>query len=53
MMYQLKGYVFVHQEDKIIPVSFENPVEGYEEAHELFKRSNLPYYMFLLKEVRE
>ena len=51
-MYKLKGYVFIHKDEHIIPVPIDNQVEGYGQAHEFFKNSNLPYYMFILKEVK-
>ena len=52
-MYKLKGYVFIHKDGKIIPVPVESQVEGYKQAHEFFKNSNLSHYMFLLKEAKE
>ena len=52
-MYKLKGYVFIHKDKQVIPIPVDNQVEGCEEAHDFFKRSSLPYYMFLLKEVKE
>jgi hypothetical protein len=51
---KLKGIVFVNKNDQIIPLPLETETEGYEAAHEMFKRSNIDYYMFLLKpEVKE
>ena len=52
-MYKLKGYVFINKGKQVIPVPIDNQVEGYEQAHDFFKRSNLSHYMFLLKEVKE
>lgn len=52
-MYKLKGCVFIHKDKQVIPVPIDNQVEGYEQAYDFFKRSNLPCYMFLLKEVKE
>lgn len=51
---KLKGIVFVNKNDQIISLPLETETEGYEAAHEMFKRSNIDYYMFLLKpEVKE
>ena len=47
---KIKSIVFIHKDENVIPVPYETEVKGgYEEAHDLFKRSNIPHYMFLIE----